>query len=177
MLWANPAATRTRASIAAAAVSTISTCASCLLSSFEHSRTLRPSSLLGLFLLLTLLFDIVHTRTLWNRADNGINHTIAYVSLAAVVAKASVLTLESLRKARWLSPPFRSAPPEATSGLWDRSFFWWLNPLFRAGYGRVLYVDDLFRLDKHLASSYWYPRFCAAWERGKLNPHQTPARL
>ena len=168
VLWTNPAAARTRASIATAAVTTVAASAFCFLSYIEHGRTIRPSSLLSLFLLLTLLFDIVRTRSLWIRAENAVSFAIAYLSVAAVVAKGAVLALESLRKTRWLSPQFQAAPPEATSGVLDRSFFWWLNPLFRAGFRRVLDVDDLFALDKHLKSEYWFPRFRSTWDRGEF---------
>jgi hypothetical protein len=168
VLWTSPAATRTRASLAAAALTPISTLAFSLLSFLEHSRTVRPSSLLTFFLLLTLLFDIVHTRTLWMRRGDGVDRGLAYLSAATVVVKGTVLALEASRKTKWLKPQIRAKnPPEATSGILDRSFFWWLNPLFLSGYRRTLDVDDLFHLDKHLTSSYWYPRFRAAWDKGK----------
>ena len=180
ILWATaPPATRTRASLAAAALALLSTVSLCALSYAEHARAVRPSSLLSAFLVATLLFDIARTRTLWLRAaaDHTTGRTIAYVSVAAVVVKAVVLVLEAVAKRRLLRPEYRACPPEATSGIINRSFFWWLNPLFRQGYRRVLDLDDLFVIDKHLASTYWYPRFRNAWASGLSSVSFIPPSL
>lgn len=116
----------------------------------------------------TLLFDIAHTRTLWLRSSDYLNSIIAYVSAAAVAVKASVLVLETLNKRRLLRPEYQEYPPEAVKGIFDRFFFWWLNPLFLLGFRRVLDVDDLFVLDKHLEASYCQKRFLRGWSPGKL---------
>lgn len=166
ILWTTPSAVRTRTSLAAAALTPLSTLGLCLLSYAEHGRAVRPSSILNSYLFATLLFDISHARTLWLRAADHVNHIIAYVSAAAVVAKAFVLVLEALEKRRLLRPEYRAYPPEATSSIYSRSFFWWLNPLFRLGFSRVLDVDDLFVLDKHLQASYCHRRFREAWTSG-----------
>jgi hypothetical protein len=122
---------------------------------------------LSTFLFTTLLFDIARSRTLWLRAADDLNPAIAYVSTAAVVVKAFVLVLEALGKQRLLRPEYQDYPPEATSGIYNRSFFWWLNPLFRLGFRRVLDINDLFTLDKHLQASYCFKRFRVAWASGK----------
>ncbi|KAK3371045.1 P-loop containing nucleoside triphosphate hydrolase protein [Lasiosphaeria ovina] len=134
-----------------------------------HTRAVRPSSLLSIFLLSTLLFDAAHTRTLWLRASsqsNGHNDnkTLAYLAIAAAAVKAAVLVAEAVEKRRLLRPAVRALyPPEATSSVFSRVFFTWLNALFRAGFGRVLVVDDLFALDKHLQAAYCHARLRAAW--------------
>jgi hypothetical protein len=167
ILWAvAPSAARTRTTLAAAALTLISTLGLCLFSYAEHTRAVRPSSIINTYLLATLLFDIAHARTLWLRAADHLNQTIAYICVAAVVVKSIVLVLEALDKRRSLRPEYRAYPPEATSSIYNRSFFWWLNPLFRQGYSRELDVDDLFVLDKHLGASYGYQRFHAAWSSG-----------
>jgi hypothetical protein len=176
VLWSTPSAARTRTTLPAAALSLVSVLGLCLVSYVEHTRAVRPSSLLNGYLLVTLLFDISHARTLWLRAADHLNqHIIPYICTAAVVVKLIVLVLEALHKRRWLRSEYRAYPPEATSSLYSRSFFWWLNPLFRQGYGRELEVDDLFVLDKHLQASYCYKRFSAAWNSGEdfllLHPH------
>jgi hypothetical protein len=105
-------------------------------------------------------------RTLWLRAADHLNQVIAYICIAAVVVKLIVLVLEARDKRCLVRSEYRAYPPEATSNLYSRSFFWWLNPLFRQGYGRELEVDDLFVLDKHLEASYCNKRFSAAWSSG-----------
>ena len=168
ILWATPSATRTRTTLAAAALSLVSTLGFCLLSYAEHIHSVRPSALLNTYLFATLLFDIAHARTLWLRAADNVNQTIAYIAATAVVVKSIVLVLEALDKRRLLRPEYRAYPPEATSGTYNRSFFWWLNPLFRQGFGHELEVDDLFVLDKHLQAGYCYKRFQAAWSSGEV---------
>jgi hypothetical protein len=170
-----PSATpaRTRTTLAAAIVALISTLALALLSYTEHTRAVRPSTIIGTFLLSTLLFDIAHARTLWLRAplyysssaESNISNAIAYLAVATCVVKGCVvLVLEALEKRRSsLRDRFRAYPPEATASIFNRGFFWWLNPLFRKGYGRELDVDDLFVLDKHLKAEYCFGRFQAAW--------------
>lgn len=169
ILWATPSANRTRTTLAAAALSLVSTLGFCLLSYAEHTRAVRPASLLNAYLLVTVLFDIAHTRTLWLRAVDHLNHAIAYIATTAVVVKSVILVLEALDKRRLLRPEYRAYPPEATSSLYSRSFFWWLNPLFRQGYGHELVVDDLFVLDKHIRASYCYKQFRAAWSLGQCH--------
>src|SRR5689334_16131041 len=133
ILWTTSSAVRTRTTLAAAALSPLTTLGLCVLSYAEHCRAVRPSSILSIFLFTSLLFDIARSRTLWLRAADGVNHAIAYVSTAAVAVKALVLVLEALGKRRLLRPEYQDYPPEATSGIYNRSFFWWLNPLFRLG--------------------------------------------
>jgi ATP-binding cassette subfamily C (CFTR/MRP) protein 1 len=163
ILWAVPSAGRTRVTLLAAALTLVSTLGLCLLSYAEHTRAVKPSSLINTFLLGTLLFDIAHTRTLWLRAADHVNQSISYISTAAVVVKFAVLVLEAVDKRRSLRPEYQAYPPEATSSIYNRSFFWWLNPLFWQGFSRDLVVDDLFVLDKHIQASYCYTRFQAAW--------------
>jgi hypothetical protein len=170
ILWALPSAARTRVTLVAVALTLVSTLGLCLLSYAEHTRAVKPSSLINTYLLATLLFDITHARTLWLRAVDHVNHNIAYISTAAVVVKFVVLILEALDKRRSLRPEYQAYPPEATGSIYNRSFFWWLNPLFRQGFSRDLVVDDLFVLDKHLQASYCYPRFQAAWKSGEYLP-------
>jgi len=122
--------------------------------------------MLNSFLFLTFLLDIVRTRTLWLRSRDPVNHAIAYLAAATVLVKVMLVALEALQKTR-LYPAFQHSPPEATSNIYNRSFFWWLNPLFRSGFGRVLDIDDLFALDKHLKAGYWRPRFLSACTPGE----------
>jgi hypothetical protein len=167
ILWTTPSAHRTRTTLATVALSLVSTLGFSFLSYAEHTRAVRPASLLNTFLLVTVLFDIVHTRTLWLRAVDHLNQVIAYLATAAVVIKFITLVLEALDKRRLLRPEYRGYPPEATSNIYNRSFFWWLNPLFRQGYSHELVVDDLFVLDKHIRASYCYRRFQGAWSSGQ----------
>ena len=96
------------------------------------------------------------------------NHEIAIVLTVAVVVKIIILVLEASEKRRILLPEYQSYPPEATSGILSRFFFWWQIPLFRTGFSKALSVDDLFKLDKHLASEFLQDLMQTAWTKGSI---------
>lgn len=129
----------------------------------EHRKSIKPSFILSVYLLLTLLFDVAHTRTIWLR---GGYTPLAAVITAATAIKFILLLLETFEKRKILRPDQKDNPPYATSGIINRSFFWWLNPLFRLGYSKTLAVGDLFALDKHLVSTGLHESLDEAWSAG-----------
>jgi hypothetical protein len=147
-------------------VSVVGSLLFCLLSYTEHVYSVQPSLLLNAYLFVSLLFDIARARTLWLRDYNHYHEVIAIVFTASVGLKVVILVLEAIEK-RWiLRPQYKAYPPEAISGIYNRSFFWWLNPLFRRGFSSILFIEDLFTLDKHLAAEYLQERLQGAWDRG-----------
>ena len=141
-----------------------------ILSYAEHQRTVQPSLILNLYFLLSLVFDAAYTRTLWLR---GTAQSVAILTTVDFAIKTILLVLEALGKKAILLDPYRSYPPEATSGIYSRACFWWLNPLFRKGCSQILSVGTLFSLDKHLTSEYLYSLLQGAWAAGptKKKPH------
>lgn len=171
ILWVSQSAFRTRTTLAAAVLTLVATIGLCFLSYAEHSRSVRPSSLLNTFLLATLVFDAAHARTLWLGATATFGHAIALEAIVALSIKAVVLLLEATEKRVLLKTPYRSYPREAVGGILNRSFFWWLNPLFFLGYRQVLEIDDLYALDKHLEAARLQRSLQSAWTRGETkNP-------
>jgi ATP-binding cassette, subfamily C (CFTR/MRP), member 1 len=170
VLWTSPLAVRTRASIPATALSLAGSVAFALLSYAEHLRSVRPSILLNGYLFLTLLFDISQTRTLWLQ---GYNDTVATIFNSATSIKLIIIIFEAAEKQEILKPDYQTYPPEATGGIFNRSLFWWLNPLFRQGFLKILVLDDLFAIDKHLASERIQRSLESAWNKGctSLLPH------
>lgn len=163
ILWVRPSAVRTRATVPTTIVSIVGSLVFCLLSYTEHAHSVQPSLILNVYLLITLLFDIVRARTLWLRHYDHYNEVIAIVFTATVALKLVLLLLEAIEK-RWiLQPTYKSYPPEAISGIYNKSFFWWLNSLFRKGFSTVLTVDDLFTLDKGLTAEYLQERLQRNW--------------
>ena len=161
VLWASSSVVRTGASVPTAIVTVVAGIVLPLVSFVEHDRTVRPSSLLNVYLFLTVLFDIARVRTLWLQQYN---HAAAIVTTAAVAVKSILLLLESVEKRNILLPkPAAVSPPEATAGIFNRLFFLWLNKLFRTGFSEYLKVDDLFILDKHLSSEYLGHKLQSAW--------------
>ncbi|TVY94269.1 ABC transporter, partial [Lachnellula willkommii] len=128
----------------------------------EHVNTIRPSLLLNGYLFFSLLFDIARCRTFWLGETET---AIAGLFTAAVTIKVVVLVLEAVEKRGILKPGFRDAPPEAIAGIYNQSVFWWLNSLFRKGFRKNLGLDDLYPLDKHLASTYLQNLLSSAWTK------------
>lgn len=166
VLWALPLVTRTQASVAVNAVTIVGTLVLGALSYSEHNRSVRPSFVINLYLAVTLLFDIAKTRTLWLRDPGGINKSIAIVTSLGVGIKSLLFLLEALEKRRFLRPEYKGYSPEALAGIYNRSFFWWLNPLFKSGFSKILAVDDLFVLDKQLEAKRLHREVEAEWKKG-----------
>jgi ATP-binding cassette, subfamily C (CFTR/MRP), member 1 len=153
----------TRASLPTAGLALVGSISLLVLSYVEHVYSYRPSTVLNLFLLFSTLFDAARTRTLWLQ---GHNQASARASLAAVVLKIVILALETAEKRSFLRGPFRTLPPEVTSGIFSRWLFSWQLPLFRMGYSKHLEIEDLFGLDKHLNSQYLQNLLQVEWLQG-----------
>lgn len=101
-----------------------------VLSRSEHFYCLRPSTLLNLYLLLSLVFDFIRIRTLLNMG----NYSLIVSLLAADMAiKVCLLFLEGKNKRAYFSNADSERPHQETSGILNRSVFWWLNSLFLTG--------------------------------------------
>ncbi|KAL4813733.1 P-loop containing nucleoside triphosphate hydrolase protein [Aspergillus spinulosporus] len=173
--WARPSvlALRTDASIAVNAVLTSAFFLLSLLSYAEHNFSTPPSFLLNVYLFITLLFDIAKTRTLWLWQIGGPSQIIAILTSVTVALKLFLLCLESSDKRSILRDEYKAYPPEATGGIFNRMFFWWLNPLFRQGLSQSLTVDDLFVLDKQLSSKHLHLALETAWNKVSLKEPNT----
>ncbi len=122
---------RTRATIAASALTLLDALGLCLLSHIEHVRSIRPSAIINVYLLLTLPFAVASARTLWL---SGATRSIAAVSTSTLGVKVMILITEAIEKRDILLDRYRNSSPETTSGIYSRSFFWWLNKLMTTGY-------------------------------------------
>ncbi|KAH6682350.1 canalicular multispecific organic anion transporter 1 [Plectosphaerella plurivora] len=135
------------------------------LSFFEHSMVPRPSTLLILYLILQILFDVVQVRTSWLMADSLTSRMIARLFTASVVAKFVVLIAETQRKSRWLHWEVDEHSPEETSGVLSLSVYFWLHGLFRQGYSNVLAIRDLYPLDRDMDSDLLQQKLTAVTEK------------
>lgn len=159
-LWAKPTVTKTTASVANAVLGSVGALALAILSFVEHERSIRPSSVIQFYLSLTILLDAARVRTLWLQSYN---HVVAAVTTVSFIVKLLLVIFESVEKRSILHPKWKSTSPEATSGLFSRSVFWWLNVLLRTGFNRSISMEDLLPLDKHLTCDYLYYRIQTAW--------------
>ncbi|KAF5605191.1 multidrug resistance-associated 1 [Fusarium subglutinans] len=139
-----------RVSVAAACVSFASSLMSCVLSRVEHAKSPRPSSLLTLFLAVSLLLDVALLRTLWLIP---VSSAIPAVFTAAFALKAIIVVLEGWSKASYLVAGSGPLSPEVTAGLYARAVFAWVTPLLLTGFRKLLRPMDLFELDEEMGSA------------------------
>ncbi|KAF5559536.1 multidrug resistance-associated 1 [Fusarium napiforme] len=166
VLWATrPSNSRLdRVSVAAACVSFASSLMSCVLSRVEHAKSPRPSSLLSLFLAVSLLLDVALLRTLWLVPMGA---AIPAVFTAAFALKAIIIVLEGWSKAPHLVAGSRPHSPEVTAGLYARAVFAWVTPLLLTGFRKLLRPMDLFDLDEEMGSAGLIDGFWKHWHTQK----------
>lgn len=164
VIWATRRTPKHRAEVPSAAISFVGALVLVLLSFYEHLRSIRPSFQLNVYLFFTVLFDIQRSRSYGLDADLGL---VSSVFSSRVAVKVLLAVVEARGKRHLLLPEFTNCPPEATSGVYKRASFWWLNELFRKGFSNSLAVDDLFHLDKHLQADYLQHTLGSAWDRSK----------
>ena len=160
VLWACHNILRT--AIPAVSLSLVDALSITFLSAIEHNRSVRPSSLLSIYLFLSIGFDAVQVRTLFIRHYPS---SLAALSAATVALKLSLLALEAQTKRTYLKAPHRDTPPESTSGIFARTIFWWLNRLFLTGFRKLLTIEDLFPTDVDLKSAPLRQKIRVAWEK------------
>lgn len=137
----------------------------CLLSHLEHTRAVRPSSILNVYFFFTLIFDSARARTLWAIPDNRVP---AIVFTTTVALKSLILLLEATEKRGLLRPMYTQYPPETTGSVFNQNFFWWLNPLLINGFGKVLSVEKLFPIDDALGVDSAEEILNSRWNKCKL---------
>ncbi|KAF4633015.1 hypothetical protein G7Y89_g5109 [Cudoniella acicularis] len=161
--WASPNIEKTQASFPCAIITLVAYLIIPVMSYGEHTKTIRPSLLLNGYLLVSLLCDVVRARTLLLRNNDKTSGDFT----AGVALKFVILILEAVEKQRILKPEHRMSSPEATSGIYSQSFFWWLNPLFRRGFRQTFAIDYLYQLDKHLLSGYTHGLLDSSWIKSR----------
>ncbi|OKL59747.1 hypothetical protein UA08_04922 [Talaromyces atroroseus] len=164
VLWTEDKGLQTRGSVPAAALEVVAGLSLGLLSWVEDSRSVKPSSLLSVYLLFTLLFDVAQARTLWLLQQEQ-SKPIKVLFSISVGLKSVFLALETKGKRAYLETKYQDLPPESTSGIINRSFMWWLNHLFFRGFKSLLTLDDLNRLDPNLHSASLSHSAQVAWQQ------------
>ncbi|KAF6842276.1 ABC multidrug transporter [Colletotrichum musicola] len=162
VLWIkHPDAGRLRTvSIAASCVSLVASIVFGGLSYIEHSKSLKPSSLLNTHTLASLVLDGAILRTIWL---SHLSVAIRAVFSASFALKTALVILEAQEKTRYLVGGGRPRSPEETSGIYSRGLFWWLTPLLLTGFRRILKPLDLFALDESMTAAVLNDRFWSYW--------------
>lgn len=156
----------TSTAAADATLSLIASLAIVALVAAEHRKALRPSSLFSVYLFLSLLFDVVKSRSFFLRHDDALGGLAAgaagaklALSVLQEVPKRSLILDEHLRK---------YAGNETFAGFWNRACFVWVSSMFRRGYSQTLRLHDLEPLGPSLASKPLFNRFTKIWSGREL---------
>lgn len=154
--------------IASAAIGLVTAIALGVLSILEHRNTSRPSFLISIFLFLSILFDIVRTRTAWLGSEA---RALAGTTTAAVVLKLAILALETVNKRSILLEAYTELSKEATSGLLSRGLFLWLASLLVQGSKKALTLKDLFDIHEKLDPHKLTQELSKQWNKSKKVPN------
>jgi hypothetical protein len=130
----------------------------------EHAKSLKPSSLLNAYLLITLLFDAATLRTFWL---SQFNLSVLSLFTASFVVKLALVVLEAAPKRRFFKQEYSGASPEEYSGIYGQSFLWWLNDLIARGGRQLLKPTDLYPMTKDMSSEELNDTFWKAWNNCK----------
>lgn len=151
-----------KASIPGAVLSLLASVALLFLSNLEHSRSVRPSSLINLYMLFQLILDLPQARTLWMRSGSLAVPSIFSIGLAV---KAVVLYVEARSKRRSLLAPYLAHAPESLVNLYDRTVLFWLNSLFLLGYKSIISFEKLYEIEADLSSEILEQDFWVIWSK------------
>jgi ATP-binding cassette subfamily C (CFTR/MRP) protein 1 len=158
---------RTTASIPSAGLGIIAAACITSLLHFEHTRSVRPSSILSMYFLFSALLDLPMLRTFYLRGDPlSITASCAIILLL----KIALLLLETWPKKAIFRPPYQHLSPEETSGIINRSFLWWLVGLHRLASRGFIKPDDLYQLDHELSSDFLSERISLLWKHRSIAP-------
>ena len=156
MLWCRSKPTKT--AIAESVFGLVESVALASLIWVEHISSIKPSKLISGYLAVTVILDIALLRTFWIRSM----WAIAAVFTSSFVFKIVLLILEETPK-----PSTREKIPETSSGVVNRSFFWWLNNLFLQGHRGILETEDLQAIDSKFHTNHVTGPLEEQWEKGR----------
>lgn len=139
-----------------------------LLVILEHFRNARPSQLVALYLLVTLLFVASRLRTLALISSSPGPIVPLSISLAARLLLFIALQFST----RQSQIDGHLLPPERTAGLVSRYLVSWVMPLLWRGYRRPLGVTDLGTIDENLHSISTWNAFEPYWEKQSKRYHE-----
>ncbi|KAK1245968.1 hypothetical protein MKX07_005037 [Trichoderma sp. CBMAI-0711] len=148
VLWSKKTRLSGSVSVAAAVLTFVDSIALAVLGVLEFSRSVRPPTIILVYLVFSTAFDSAQCRTLWLIGER----VAASVYTAGLAAKLLILLLELQEKRSFLLPPWNRLNPESTGSIINRSLFWWLNRLLIRGFRATLSGQSLYDTDAALKS-------------------------
>lgn len=113
-LWSLKTSLQTSVSIPAAVFALVAALMLAVLSYYEHQLSVRPSTLLSIYLFFSVLFDAVQSQSLWLRNTDA---PIAAAFTAALAVKLIITVLEGQEKQPSLQGQGTKLSPETTSSI------------------------------------------------------------
>lgn len=129
----------------------------CPLLYLEHVRSARPADLAVIFLLVSLVCDLVVA------VHEGLKEWL--IPTTNITLKFLLIAAESRSKQEVLKSPYSSQSPEQLAGIISRIFFWWINPILALGNQIILSGEDLPPIDHLLASEKLRHDALKAWDQ------------
>ena len=163
LLWSTHRGAGKAASVSAAALDFAAASLLFVLSTYEHHRTVAPSTIIAFYLLLSLPFDVARLRTLSHLGTDNAD-ALSTIEAASIAIKSLTLIAELIEKRSNLLSAYRHLPPEETSGILNRSVFWWINPLLWTGFANPLQASNLYELDSTLDTKKVERKFRLGWQ-------------
>lgn len=136
----------------------------CPLLFLEHSRSVKPSDLGIIYLLVSLACDATE---FWLAYEGGklYNDDALYISIANLKLRLVLIFAGSHGKASILRNTGEQSSPEEVCGVLSRTFFWWINPILARGNKFVLSGDSLPSLHTELSSEVLRRRALKCWDQ------------
>lgn len=153
---------KTRTTVAAVALDAVNALLMVSVSYSQHYRSPRPSTLLLIFLGISLPLNGIRARTMWAAQT----HMFCAVFIAGVGLDLVKLLLESVEQKPFLTDEATKSPRETIANVFNRSMFWWLNPLLIHGFKDVLEADKLLSIDARVNDATGGDLFMQKWDAG-----------
>lgn len=131
----------------------------------EHTKSLRPSTIVTVYLFATVLCDIVRVRSVWLVDDRTLGITLSCTLALELVT----LLLELMEKQGYHTESDKKQTPEEFAGMFNRSAYWWLNHLIRYGFTTTLSPADLYEMEERMNASVFNTIFQSVWIKHKLS--------
>jgi len=145
-------------------ISSIAALVFCVLSFVEHRRSPTPSTLLTLYILACFLGSAVE---LFILPPNVSLDSLTF-PIVSICVELAVLVVECQKKDALLTAPHQQLTPEERSGILERVFFWWINPILKQGFRLNLTDADLPRVGRALESENLRSKILRTWDQRGL---------
>lgn len=128
----------------------------------EQQRSHKASDLATLYLLASILCDVVH---LTMPSDTARHTNTSRPVLLRCCMHSALLVLECRAKRPAFSALSKHQPPEELYGILSRVLFTWINPILLQGYKNILVDQDLPSLSRDMKPEFTRQAILQTWSQ------------